>query len=45
MEILAKLNKDGKTIIIVTHDNDVAAYANRIVHIRDGMLVDGGKVI
>ncbi|MCM1084564.1 MAG: ABC transporter ATP-binding protein [Clostridium sp.] len=41
MEILAKLNEDGKTIIIVTHDNDVAAYANRIVHIRDGMLVDG----
>lgn len=41
MEILARLNEDGKTIIIVTHDNDVAAYANRIVHIRDGMLVDG----
>ena len=38
MEILTKLNKAGKTIIMVTHDNDIAAYANRIVHIRDGRL-------
>lgn len=40
MEILTKLNEDGKTIIMVTHDNDVAAYAKHIVYIRDGILTD-----
>ncbi|HEV3344668.1 MAG TPA: ABC transporter ATP-binding protein [Pirellulales bacterium] len=40
-EILAlfdKLNADGKTIIIVTHEEDVAARAHRIVRLRDGIV-------
>jgi ABC-type lipoprotein export system ATPase subunit/ABC-type lipoprotein release transport system permease subunit len=37
MKLLRELNTErGVTLIIVTHDPDVAAYANRIVHLRDG---------
>jgi ABC-type lipoprotein export system ATPase subunit len=37
-----KLNKeDGITIILVTHDANVACYARRVIHIHDGVIVDG----
>ena len=36
MDIFKKLNKDGKTILIVTHDINVASYCHRIVRIQDG---------
>lgn len=38
MDILKKLNDDGKTILIVTHDMDIASYCHRIVQIKDGMV-------
>jgi len=38
MEFFTKLNKDGKTIILITHDKDVAKYAKRIIKIRDGRI-------
>lgn len=39
MEILKKLNKKGKTIILVTHDSYIAKYAQRIVNISDGRIL------
>jgi putative ABC transport system ATP-binding protein len=36
MELLQELNKDGRTIVIVTHDEDTASYARRSLTIRDG---------
>ena len=36
MDALQELNKNGHTIILITHEMDVADYANRIIHIRDG---------
>jgi macrolide transport system ATP-binding/permease protein len=39
MQLLAGLNKKGKTIIMVTHDEEVSEYAGRIVRIRDGKIV------
>lgn len=39
MNILKKLNEKGKTIILVTHDNYVAGYAERIINISDGRVV------
>ena len=36
MRLLRKLNNTGKTIIMVTHENDIAAWARRAVRMRDG---------
>jgi putative ABC transport system ATP-binding protein len=36
MAVFARLHAEGNTIILVTHENDVAQRANRIIHIRDG---------
>lgn len=36
MEILKKLNKEGKTIVMVTHDEDLTKYASRVVYMKDG---------
>src|SRR5947199_797801 len=38
MELLGQLNRAGKTIIMVTHENDIAAWARRVVRLRDGMV-------
>ena len=39
MELLCNLNRDlGITILMVTHENDVAAYAKRVVHVVDGLI-------
>lgn len=40
MEIFKKLNESGNTIILITHDADVAAKAKRIVRIQDGKLYE-----
>ena len=42
MQLLAELSADRRTILMVTHDASVAAYAQRIVHMRDGRIVTGG---
>ena len=39
MELLAELNREGTTIIMVTHSERDAAYASRIVHLFDGSIV------
>ena len=39
MEILKGLNRQGHTIVVVTHDHGVAAHANRVVEILDGRIV------
>jgi len=36
MELFSRLHKQGNTIIIITHEHDIATYADRIIHIRDG---------
>lgn len=38
MDLLSRLHKEGNTIIIVTHERDIASYADRIVFIRDGQI-------
>lgn len=36
MAVLAKLNAQGSTIVMVTHEDDIAAYAQRVIHLLDG---------
>lgn len=38
MKMLADLNQKGKTIIMVTHETDIASYADTIIHMRDGQI-------
>jgi putative ABC transport system ATP-binding protein len=38
MEVLAKLNRQGKTIIMVTHEQNIAAYADSRLHMIDGVV-------
>ena len=40
MELLKKLNDEGTTIVQVTHSEEKATYANRIIHLMDGRIVD-----
>jgi len=40
LKIFDQLWDEGKTIIVVTHDPEVATHAKRIIHIRDGKIVD-----
>ncbi len=41
MQLLKELNDEGRTIILVTHDLNVARYAGRVYHMRDGVLSEG----
>ena len=40
MGIFQQLNDEGKTIVLITHEPDIARYAKRIVHMRDGLIQD-----
>ena len=40
MEVLERLNDGGKTIIMVTHEDDIAHCAKRIIKMRDGLIID-----
>ena len=38
MDLFAELHKKGNTIIMVTHEEDIAEYAHRIIRLRDGLI-------
>lgn len=39
MDIFCGLHRQGRTIIMVTHEADIAAYAQRVIHVRDGKIL------
>lgn len=39
MEVFKQLNQEGKTIILVTHEDDIAKFAKRIIRLKDGVVV------
>ncbi|MES2894340.1 MAG: ABC transporter ATP-binding protein [Bacteroidota bacterium] len=38
MDILGKIHRDGNTVILVTHEEDISAFAHRVVRLRDGVI-------
>jgi putative ABC transport system ATP-binding protein len=40
LQFLQQLNKEGSTVILITHDNQIAATAKRIVRLSDGRIVE-----
>jgi len=44
MEFLQQLNDEGKTILIVTHEEDIAEMCKRIVRLKDGVIMEDKKV-
>ncbi len=44
MAVFQKLNDDGKTVVLITHEQDIAEYAKRAVMFRDGQIVDDREV-
>jgi len=38
MEMLNKIHRDGNTVIMVTHEEDMAQYAHRIIRLKDGVV-------
>ncbi|MCD1295436.1 macrolide ABC transporter ATP-binding protein [Methanocella sp. CWC-04] len=43
MQLFTELNKKGRTIVMVTHDPDVASFSNRIVRLKDGEVIGDEK--
>lgn len=39
MEFFIELNKKGSTIVLITHEDEIAAYADRVIHIKDGEIL------
>lgn len=44
MELIQGINDEGKTILMVTHEHDIAQMTKRIVHIKDGLIIDDNPV-
>ena len=40
MRLLVELNDDGRTIVLITHENDIAAFAKRVVRLKDGLVLE-----
>jgi len=40
MQIFNKLNDEGNTIVMITHEPDIAAHAKRVIHLKDGRIVE-----
>ena len=39
MKILHELHEEGRTVILITHDNDIANEAERVIRVQDGQIV------
>ena len=44
MDLIQKINKAGKTILVVTHEQDIAEMCSRIVKLKDGIIVEDKKI-
>ena len=44
MALFQRLHDQGNTIVLVTHEHDIAMHANRVIHIRDGKVERDEKI-
>ena len=44
MDLIQKINEEGKTILVVTHEPDIAQMTKRIVDLKDGVIIDDKKI-
>ena len=44
MGLIQKINNEGKTILVVTHEDDIAKMCKRIVKLKDGGIVEDKKI-
>ncbi|MBS9460796.1 ABC transporter ATP-binding protein [Flagellimonas sp. 389] len=44
MDLIQKINDEGNTILVVTHEEDIAHMCKRIVHLKDGVIVEDKKI-
>lgn len=44
MDLIQKINDEGNTILVVTHEPDIAEMCKRVVHLKDGVIVEDKKV-
>jgi putative ABC transport system ATP-binding protein len=44
MALIQKINNEGKTILVVTHEHDIAMMCKRVVNLKDGVIVEDKKV-
>ena len=40
MNLFTQLNQEGVTVIVVTHEDDIAAFTNRIIRFQDGQMIE-----
>jgi putative ABC transport system ATP-binding protein len=40
MRLLVELNDDGRTVVLITHENDLAAFAKRVLRLKDGLVLE-----
>jgi putative ABC transport system ATP-binding protein len=44
MDVFSQLNAEGRTVVLITHEDEVAAHAKRIIRLRDGEVIDDHRV-
>ncbi|WP_026914157.1 ABC transporter ATP-binding protein [Christiangramia portivictoriae] len=44
MDLIQKINDEGRTILVVTHENDIAQMTKRIVNLKDGLIIEDSPV-
>jgi putative ABC transport system ATP-binding protein len=43
LQVFSNLNAEGRTVVLITHEDDIAAYTKRVVHLRDGHIVSDDR--